>query len=184
MSTEHGTESSLEHRLGKQILDAAEQVNDRQGLLDYLELVSSVSSALRVGLANATWSGQISPDAPSSDRPAMTKLMNQLTRSEGATHPGQITFQRCLHGAMTAADATREAANTAWSAGMTEVTREGVDEALAQRAKKDREDTRELFQGMIRAVQSTVPAHLLSEVESAMRKELEQLKQKTAASDQ
>lgn len=184
MSTESSTASSLEHRLGKQILAAAEQVNDRQGLLDYLELVSSVSSALYVGLGNAAWSGQVSPGAPSADRPALAELTKRLSRSEGATHPGQMAFQSCLHGTMTAANATKDAANTAWTAGMTEVTREGVEAALAQRAKKDREETRDLFQGMIRAVQSTVPPHLLSEVESAMRKELEELKQKKATPEQ
>ncbi|MCR8573557.1 hypothetical protein [Streptomyces sp. Isolate_219] len=178
MSTEPGTASSLGHELGKKILAAAEQVNDRQGLLDYLEVASSASSALHYGLANAAWRGQLSPGPSSSDRPPMTDLTKLLTSVEGATHPGQVAFQHCLRDAMTAAKCAGEAANTAWFAGMTKVTREGVDEANGQRAKKISEQTQDLLEEVMRAVQSAVPAHLMEAVDLAVHKQLEERRRK------
>ncbi|MFG2532747.1 hypothetical protein [Streptomyces sp. NPDC048516] len=180
MSTEPSTESTFEHQLGKQIMDASQQVNDQQGLLDYLEMVSSASSALHYGLLNATWRGQLCTDTPPTDRPATLKVLDQLTRAEGVSHPGEATFRRCLHGTMTAAKVVADLASTAWSAGLTEVTREKVDEAHAERAKQNREETLELFQGVMRAVKATVPDHLLGEVEAAVRKQIEEVKQKKA----
>ncbi|WP_416519973.1 hypothetical protein [Streptomyces achromogenes] len=166
---------------GTTILDAARGITDRTALLEYLTELSSVSSAIRYGLRNAAWSGELSPGGSLEERPPLAEVERRLERGdldrEGAT-PGTAAFTQSIASAIAIADALTQQLSAAWTAGITENVRAEVEEARKQRETKSAQQYRELLNGVLGALKDNVPEESLGRTAQAIQKELETIKKR------
>ncbi|MER7195591.1 hypothetical protein [Streptomyces flaveolus] len=172
---------------GKTVLEAADAVTDRDTLLSYVSELSSVVSAIRWGLGNAAWSGELSAADPTAKRPILSEVERRLERGEmdreGAT-PGSAALAQSLATAIRMAEALHQQLGTTWTVGITEVTRKEVEEAYKKRNAKDAQQYREMMNGVLHAMQETVPEEALERTSRAVQQELERLKRRWAEEGQ
>jgi hypothetical protein len=164
---------------GTTALEAANAVTDRTALLAYTAELSSIVSAIRWGLGNAAWTGELSAADPTAKRPLMSEVEKRLERGdmdrEGAT-PGSAAFAQSLASCIRMAEALHQQLSTTWTVGMTENTREEVEAAHKQRSAKDARQYREMMDGVLQAMKETVPEEALERTAQAIQQELERLK--------